>query len=110
MEPAFLVPLDAQKTLITPEGGGCAEDSTGEVQIEFPPGSVAEPIEVRITPIDRSESLPGPLPPNVPPIFFAADVNLTSPALNKAVTVSFRNKYRLPAGFNIAGFMGQLGE
>ncbi len=102
LETSFLLPLDSKVTHITPEEGGTATDSLGEVEVIFPPGAVPEPIDVRLTPIHRVQDLPGPLPPNIPPVFMAVDVKPNVVEFQKPALLRFPNRLRIPAGTEIA--------
>ncbi len=108
LPPAFLMPVDPQVTMIMPDKGGTATDSKGEVQIEFPPGAVNEPIEVRLTPLHEENTLPGPLPENIPPVFMAVDIKSNGVDFKRPVTVRFPNSLGLPPGIEIGfGFWRQ---
>jgi len=61
VDPVYLVPLDPKVTRIGP-GGGTHTDSTGRIELVFPPGAVSKEVDVRTTMLERGRDLPYPLP------------------------------------------------
>jgi hypothetical protein len=90
--------LDPQVTRIGPEGG-TARDSTGTVEVVFPPGAVAEPIEVRLTALPET-ALPGPMTAG---LAYVQAVDLRPHGVTFAVPVTLRiaNRWNLPTGFQV---------
>ncbi|MEW6296069.1 MAG: beta-propeller fold lactonase family protein, partial [Candidatus Diapherotrites archaeon] len=89
VDPVYLTPLDPKVTTITPEGG-TATNSTGTLELIFPPGAVSEPIDVQATWCEKAEHLPFPLPPNS--IFtYAASFEPADARFDQPVTLRVKN-------------------
>lgn len=95
--PAFLTPLDSRVTPISPEAGGLAMDSSGNFQVEFPPGAAPRELPVTITPLANERQLPGPLNEDeghIAAVYFEPRFT----AFNTPATLRVRNTLGLPQG------------
>ncbi|MEW6009653.1 MAG: hypothetical protein AB1629_08490, partial [Candidatus Omnitrophota bacterium] len=72
VEPVYLTGLDPVITTIPPEGGTHI-NSTGEIELVFPPGAVTEPTDVNSTKYQKGKTLPNELPDTS---FFTYALNL----------------------------------
>ncbi|MBI2093710.1 MAG: carboxypeptidase-like regulatory domain-containing protein, partial [Candidatus Omnitrophica bacterium] len=91
----FLTALDSQVTLITQATGGTATDSSGNFQVEFPPGSAPQDLNVTITPLMDERQLPSPIPQgraHIQAVYFEPRfTNFLTPATFRA-----RNTFNFP--------------
>jgi len=96
VDPVYLIPLDPNATPIGPEGG-THTDSTGRIEIVFPPGAMSRTVDVRATMVERDKELPYPLPP-LSKFTVALNLKPDSLVLNKPATVRIENFLGFPPG------------
>ncbi|MBI4354932.1 MAG: hypothetical protein HY597_00595 [Candidatus Omnitrophica bacterium] len=98
----FLTPLDATTALITPQAGGTLVDSTGQVEVVFPPDAVAQETVVSATPIPAERALPGELPRGVPYLGIPVDLHPSGLQLTVPAVMRLPNGMGLAPGTEIA--------
>ncbi|MBI2570696.1 MAG: carboxypeptidase regulatory-like domain-containing protein, partial [Candidatus Schekmanbacteria bacterium] len=96
--PVRLAALSASTALVTPEDGGHVEDGEGVVALDFPPGAVAAPIEVRLTLLPDAGAMPGLLSAASPAYELTFDVEPDGAVFALPVTARASNRGGYPPG------------
>ncbi|MEW6365510.1 MAG: RHS repeat-associated core domain-containing protein [Acidobacteriota bacterium] len=100
-----MVAEDPLVTTIGPEGG-TVRDSSGDVELEIPPGALSQSVEIRMTHIPSDKELPGPLNASENlqyPIDYMLCVAIEPAGLSFGVpaTLRYPNKWGFRAGESV---------
>ncbi|MFH1858015.1 MAG: hypothetical protein ABH845_03840, partial [Candidatus Omnitrophota bacterium] len=99
VDSVYLTALDPVTTTIPPEGG-THTNSTGEIELIFPPGAVTEPTEVNSTKYQKGKDLPNELPGTT---FFTYALNLEAQTAGSKQKVTTFNQ---PVTMRLANTLG----